>query len=121
MPKRKVTKETIARIQTLKRSGKNHSEIARELGLDRRTVKAAAEGIGRVLDQEHWEAVSRQVDVSLLERHYSDLLRLAEAVQERINRDLLDLNPEVDLAETGQPGPVRDSLDRRHWLHLLAR
>ena len=87
MPKRKVTDETIAKIQHLRRRGKRDSEIGRELGLDRRTVKAAVEHIGKVLDQEHWQTISRQIDAEILVRHYGDLMRLAIGIQEQIGSD----------------------------------
>ena len=85
MPKRKVTEEIVAKIQHLRRRGKGDSEIGRELGLDRRTVKAAAEHIGKVLDHEHWQVVSRQIDAEILVRHYGDLMRLAIGIQEQID------------------------------------
>ena len=109
MPKRKVDEEVAAQIRHLKARGEKDSEIAHKLGLDPRTVRTALKKIGKVLDYEHWTAVSRQVDSALLQRHYGYLMLLAISIQEQLKSDLSGLassricrsNDSMELVLTG--------------------
>ena len=86
MPKRKVDEAMLAKIVRLKRRGMKDTEIGKELGLDRRTVKANADRMNKITNYEHWQKVTDQVDAVLLTRHYEDLINLGTDIQEEIGK-----------------------------------
>ena len=93
MPKRKVTKQVAEKIFELRRQGVSDSEIGRQLDLDRRTVKAAADKVSKAADSHHWEAVLQRVDADVLRRHLQELLKLVDVIQRETSGDLIGISP----------------------------
>jgi len=86
----KITEEMGADIIRRNTRGESKAAIGRVHKLDYRTVqnflkKAAKEG-GR----EHWEAVSRQVDVKHLDEHYRLLLRLGMGLLDAVYQEPIE-------------------------------
>jgi len=83
-PMTKVTEELIAQFNRMHRRGDSFRAIGAKFGVDPRTVKSGIEKGGKQRDQDHWEAVSRQVDVRYLEEHLGMLVRVLVDVQRAV-------------------------------------
>ncbi len=73
----KMTPEMVSNFVRLHRQGLSFREIGRRFDVDQRTVKARIEKATQDYEIEHWEAVSRQVDVKNLEEHHRMLMSIA--------------------------------------------
>lgn len=88
MPKSKITPEIQDLIVHLHRvEGRKYKDIARQVHLDWRTVKGAIERESKFQDQEHWHAVTRQVDAQLLHHHYRTVILLALELESTFSQD----------------------------------
>ena len=88
MPKSKITPEIQDLIVHLHRvEGRTYKDIARQVHLDWRTVKGAIERESKSQDQEHWHAVTRQVDAQLLHHHYRTVILLALELESTVSQD----------------------------------
>ena len=80
----KVTEELVAQFIQLHRGGDSFRAIGAKFGVDPRTVKSWIEKRENQRGQDHWEAVSRQVDVRYLEEHLGMLVRVSIDVQRAV-------------------------------------
>ncbi len=80
----KVTEELIAQFIQMHRRGDSFRVIGAKFGVDPRTVKSWIEKGEKQRDGDHWEAVSRQVDVRYLEEHLGMLVRVSIDVQRAV-------------------------------------
>jgi hypothetical protein len=90
MPRTKVTPEIEERIIQLRRAGQSYKRIGNQLDLDWRTVKGVVNQVAIVREQDHWEAVTRQVDADLLRQHYSALMLVAQELRTAVNLDPIE-------------------------------
>ncbi len=90
----KVTEELIAQFNQMHRRGDSFRAIGAKFGVDPRTVKSGIEKGGKQRDRDHWEAVSRQVDVRYLEEHLGMLVRVSIDVQRAVQSSPLKANGE---------------------------
>lgn len=93
MPKSKITPEIQNRILQLHREGHKYNSIASLVGLDWRTVKGVVARVAKIQEQEHWQAVTRQVDSQILQQHYKLLLAVAQELEREINRQPISRPP----------------------------
>ena len=96
MSRRRITGEMIAEWVQLLRKGQSYRGIAREFGVDPRTVKSQFQKAIREKEKEHWEAVSRQVDVKYLDEHYRILIQVAVAILDAGHTDPVRTHHELD-------------------------
>ena len=80
----KVTEELIAQFIQMHRGGDSFRVIGAKFEVDPRTVKSGIEKGGKQRDRDHWEAVSRKVDVRYLEEHLGMLVRVSIDVQRAV-------------------------------------
>ncbi len=80
----KVTEELVAQFIQLHRRGDSFRAIGAKFEVDPRTVKSRIEKAEKQRDRDHWEAVSRQVDVKYLEEHLGMLVRVSIDVQRAV-------------------------------------
>ena len=80
----KVTEEMVAQFMQLRRRGDSFRAIGGKFQVDPRTVKSGIQKAERERDRDHWEAVSRQVDVRHLEEHLGMLVRISIDVQRAV-------------------------------------
>ncbi len=76
----KITAEMVADFIRLHRQGQSYRAIGERYKVDGRTVKARIDKAMKAKEEEHWEAVSRQVDAKYLDEHYRLLGHVALAV-----------------------------------------
>ncbi len=87
MVKKQFDDQLVAQWIQLRRKGEPYRSIGRTFDVDPRTVKSWIQRAGVEKEQEHWEAVSRQVDTKYLDEHYRMLLQIAAALLEAVHTD----------------------------------
>ena len=107
----KVTEEMAAQFVQSHRRGDSFRAIGVKFGVDPRTVKSWIEKAEKQRDRDHWEAVSREVDVRYLEEHLGMLVRVSIDVQRAVQSspltayrepmELVSALVEVGLDQTG--------------------
>lgn len=80
MARTNITDEMVAEFVRLNQRDQSYRSIGDQFGVDWRTVKARIQKAKEEGDQQHWEAVSRQVDCKFLEEHYAMLRQMALAI-----------------------------------------
>jgi len=73
----KITDEMIQEFLRLHRQGMSYRAIGRIQGVDPRTVKSRVDRASDEAEREHWESVSRQLDIRYLEEHHRILTRVS--------------------------------------------
>ena len=82
----------VAEWVQLRRQGRSFAAIARDYGVDSRTVQSRIANFERLQEREHWEVVSRQVDTVYLQEHYRLLTRTALELVSAVIVDPLSLD-----------------------------
>jgi hypothetical protein len=96
MGNRKISDELVAEFIRLRQAGKSYQSIGEICKVDPRTVKGWVEKVGREKDKEHWEIVSRQVDVKYLDEHYRLLMRIAGRLLDTVRTNPMDFSHKQD-------------------------
>ena len=73
----KITDEMIQEFLRLHRQGMSYRAIGRIQGVDPRTVKSRVDRASDEAEREHWESVSRRLDIRYLEEHHRILTRVS--------------------------------------------
>lgn len=94
MAKRRIPEQDIAEWVLRKQKGQSFRSIAKSYDVDARTVQAWVKRAGEEKEREHWEAVSRQVDVARLDEHYRLLLQAAVSLLQAARTDPLSTSPQ---------------------------
>ena len=73
----KITDEMIQEFLRLHRQGMSYRAMGRIQGVDPRTVKSRSDKASNEAEREHWESVSRRLDIKYLEEHNRILTRVS--------------------------------------------
>ena len=92
----RIIEDMVAEWVQLRRQGRSFAAIARDYGVDSRTVQSRIANFERLQEREHWNVISRQVDVGYLEEHYRLLTRTALELVNAISVDPLSLGDSCD-------------------------
>ncbi|MCH8281351.1 MAG: hypothetical protein J4N89_08745 [Chloroflexi bacterium] len=89
----KITDEMAAQFVRLNSLGRSYRAIGKMFGVDPRTVKSKVQGARGVVERDHWESVTRQVDAKYLEDHYRLIVRVAVGVLRAVRGSRLPTEP----------------------------
>jgi hypothetical protein len=85
MVRTKITDQLVAEFVRLDQRHQSYRSIGGQFGVDWRTVKVRIQKAKGERDQQHWEAVSLQIDAKFMEEHYAMLRQMALSVLKAVS------------------------------------
>ena len=86
-----ISQEMIDDFVVRNRLGESIKSISLRHGVDPRTVKARIQKVEVATDNQHWQSVSRQVDVGYLREHHQSLINAASGLLDSISIEPLNI------------------------------